>query len=313
MDRDDAKMAGLDGPLAWRAKSFPASGIPLAHIPEKRWSLFSGEFWFPVLLLRQSALEHNIAGMARLCHARGVSLAPHGKTTMAPSIIRRQLDAGAWAITAATPWQARAMRGFGVRRILLANQVVEPDAIRWMGHALAADPGFEIMCCVDSVEGVNILGEALAGMPLGRTLPVLVEVGEPGGRAGCRTIESGTDVARAVRGRAELELAESPGRRDHPARRKDATLAAADAFLARMRVLAAAIHEMGGFAGRREINRHRGRQLLFRPRTVRVRRSMAIRCPGPRRAAERLLRDADHGAYARTSPLGARGVEPDFG
>src|SRR6185312_4851389 len=38
----------------------------------------------PVCVLRADALTHNLTAMAGWCHERGVELAPHGKTHMAP-------------------------------------------------------------------------------------------------------------------------------------------------------------------------------------------------------------------------------------
>lgn len=56
----------------------------------------------PVAVLRQSALDANIAAMQAYRDSRGAWLAPHGKTTMAPQIFGRQIDSGAWALTAAS-------------------------------------------------------------------------------------------------------------------------------------------------------------------------------------------------------------------
>ena len=52
----------------------------------------------------------------------------------------RQLEAGAWGITAANVAQVRVMRDFGVERILLANELVDPAALRWAAEELAARP-----------------------------------------------------------------------------------------------------------------------------------------------------------------------------
>src|SRR5919202_6212776 len=101
--------------------------------------------------------------MARWCEERGIRHAPHGKTTMAPQLFKRQLDAGAWAITAATVTQARVYRAFGVQRILLANELVEPVALRWLAEELAADPEFDFYCLVDSRAGVEAMASGLAG------------------------------------------------------------------------------------------------------------------------------------------------------
>ena len=85
--------------------------------------------------------------MADYCAERGVSLAPHGKTTMAPAIFRRQLEAGAWAMTLATAWQARVAAASGVPRILLANEVVDAGSIDWLASTL--DDGPEVYCWID--------------------------------------------------------------------------------------------------------------------------------------------------------------------
>ena len=121
----------------------------------------------------------------RFCDEHGVALAPHGKTTMAPQLFADQLAAGAWGITAATVGQAQVMAHFGVERILLANQVVDPRAIRWLAES---EP--EVLCLVDSVAGVEALDAAGAARPI----QVLVEIGVAERRGGLR----GTDAALRV-------------------------------------------------------------------------------------------------------------------
>ena len=88
-------------------------GFPFAHLPDTGWNVLGDATAFPVAVMVESAIEHNSAAMRAYCERHGVSLAPHGKTTMAPVLFRRQLDDGAWAITAATAWQAATMRAAG--------------------------------------------------------------------------------------------------------------------------------------------------------------------------------------------------------
>src|SRR5690349_18027373 len=64
--------------------------------------------------------------MAGWCEQRGVELCPHIKTTMTRPIVERQLAAGAWGVTVATVRQAGVALGWGLRRILIANEVVTP-------------------------------------------------------------------------------------------------------------------------------------------------------------------------------------------
>lgn len=182
----------------------PPKGVPFGPRPESGWDLFTAPVAFPVAVLRESALRHNSATMAAFCARHGVSHAPHGKTTMAPAIFRIQLDDGCWGITAATVWQAAMMRGAGVPRVLIANEVVVPAEIEWLGEAVAA--GFEVLCYVDSVAGVELLSEGLARVPGSPRLPVLLEVGVAGGRTGARSLDDALAVARAAAAVPELVL-----------------------------------------------------------------------------------------------------------
>ncbi|MFC3495879.1 hypothetical protein ACFO8M_25645, partial [Glycomyces rhizosphaerae] len=81
-----------------------------------------------MVTLSAQALEQNLLSMAAWCAERRLALAPHGKATMAPELWRRQLDAGAAAITVANLFQAGVAHRFGVPRVLIANQIADPAA-----------------------------------------------------------------------------------------------------------------------------------------------------------------------------------------
>jgi D-serine deaminase-like pyridoxal phosphate-dependent protein len=173
---------------------------------------------------------------------------------MAPQLFARQLAAGAWGMTAATACHVRVYRAFGVSRILLANELVEPVALRWLAGELARDPGFDFYCLVDSPAAVAAMTEALAGTGLERPVQVLLEVGFEGGRAGCRSLEEAEEVARAVAASPALELAGVEGYEGLiGADRREATLTAVDAFLARLRQTVLALAAGGAFAGRERL------------------------------------------------------------
>ena len=87
-------------------------------------NLLAEEVCLPAALLKKTALENNIAWMQRYADARGVSLAPHGKTTMTPWIFQAQQRAGAWGIGVGSAWQASAAMASGVERVLMVNQLV---------------------------------------------------------------------------------------------------------------------------------------------------------------------------------------------
>lgn len=183
-----------------RPKSFPATarGLDLDQVREQRWSLLT-DFATPICSISESALTHNLNAMAGHCARNGFEHAPHGKTTMSPELITRQLDAGAWAITAATPWQAEQMISWGVRRVVLANVCANP---RPLHDLLTLDA--EVITFVDSAETVALTA---AAVPDDQVLPVLIEVGAPGGRCGVRTITSGLTVAETVAAEPRLRLA----------------------------------------------------------------------------------------------------------
>jgi len=176
----------------------PAFGRVLADLAGERPSLFGGAFAPPIAVLHRAALDNNIQSMARYCRDNGVELAPHGKTSMAPQLFRRQLEAGAWGLTAATPAHVAVYRAAGIRRVLLANELVDTGSIDWVLSELAQDACFEFLCYVDSVAGVELLAEGLRRAAAPRRLDVLIEMGHAGGRTGCRTTEEARAVARAV-------------------------------------------------------------------------------------------------------------------
>lgn len=240
----------LDELVDWRFKSFPAGpAVPLRSVGQRGWNVLGGEFMLPVMVLKDSALRHNIELMARYCREHDVLLAPHGKTTMSPQLLKRQLDGGAWAVTAATMSQVRVWRSFGVDRVILANELVEPASVRWVAGELRDDPDFDFYCLVDSVAEVRLLESAIGETALHRPLQVLLEVGLGGGRAGCRTPEQALEVARAVGASRRVVLAgveAFEGIID--SKTLDGTIEATDRFLGDMRALVVKLDQAGHFA-----------------------------------------------------------------
>jgi D-serine deaminase-like pyridoxal phosphate-dependent protein len=91
-------------------------------------------------------------------------------------------------------------------RILLANELVDPLAIKWLRDELARDPEFEFFCYVDSIAGVRILDRILSETPHARPWRVLVELGYPGTRTGCRTVDAARGVAEAAASTSALRV-----------------------------------------------------------------------------------------------------------
>ncbi|MFC9427699.1 alanine racemase [Streptomyces sp. NPDC056987] len=194
-----------EGPVGWRFKALPPQAAPYrgAQIPAQGYRLFEDGFEWPVMVLKEYALDANLEALAAFCDEHGALFAPHGKTALSPGLYARQEALGAWAVTVATPHQARVFRAGGARRIHYANPLVNTGFARWVQREMAADPRFGFTAYVDGIEGVRLLGAALD--PHLPPLPVLVELGHAGGRTGCRTPEQALAVAQAAA--AETALA----------------------------------------------------------------------------------------------------------
>jgi len=185
--------------------------VSAATLAAERPHALDGAFMMPLLVLRDSALTRNARAMAAWCASAGVRLSPHGKTTMAPQLFARQLAAGAWGITAATINQAQVYRAFGIDRILIANELADRAGIGWLAAEMTADQDWECYAYADSLAGVELLDDALSAGGATRPLPVLIELGFPGGRTGCRNLAEASAVAAAVRRTRWLRLAGAAG------------------------------------------------------------------------------------------------------
>ncbi len=217
----------------------PVLGVAHKSVPPALWGRRASEvaaerppvsdFATPLLVLDRAASDANVAQLVGWARERGLDLAPHGKTTMAPALWRRLLDAGCWGITVATPWQAQVARAAGVTRILLANEVVDPIGAAWIAGELDAHPEVELACWVDSVAAV----EALAATAGRRPIDVLVEVGGAGGRTGVRSTEDALVLADRVAREPRLRLRGVSGYEgSYGADRRPGTVAAVRRYLA---------------------------------------------------------------------------------
>ena len=135
----------------------------------------------PCACIYQTRLENNIAWMAEFAKQSQVEFSPHGKTTMAPGIFKKQLKAGAYAITIATVQQAVVAAQAGAQRIIMANQLVGKANMQQLSYLLKQYQ-VDFYCLVDDVSNVTSLGEFFSEQ--GITLKVLIELGVPGGRCG---------------------------------------------------------------------------------------------------------------------------------
>jgi D-serine dehydratase len=173
----------------------PGASIQLTDTARLEWNLLNEDVSLPAAVLYADRVEHNLKWMQAFVAEYGVKLAPHGKTTMAPQLFRRQLETGAWGITLATAHQVRAAYHGGVSRVLMANQLVGRRNMMMVAELLS-DPDFEFFCLVDSVDGVEQLGQFFTSVK--KPLQVLLELGVPGGRTGVRDEAQRNAVLEAI-------------------------------------------------------------------------------------------------------------------
>ncbi|WP_405665189.1 amino acid deaminase [Streptomyces sp. NBC_01166] len=231
-----------------RFKALPpdAEGLTVGALAAERRNLFTGGFTTPVLALSAESVEANLALLETYAERHGLAFAPHGKTSMSPQLFARQLEYGAWGITAAVPHQARVYRAYGIARIFLANELVDAVALRWLAGELDSDPDFTFACYVDSVRGVELMDEALRAAGAVRPVDVVVELGAgEGARTGARTEADCAAVADAVAATSTLRLVGVAG---YEGEVPDASPERVREWLRRLVALAADFDTAGRFA-----------------------------------------------------------------
>jgi D-serine dehydratase len=124
---------------------------------------------------------------------------------MSPQLFRRQLDAGAWGLTFANVHQLRFGLAAGVRRALIANQVVGAAELAELLDLRRRHPGLELAFFVDSQAQLDLMAAHWAQLGAGEArLDVLVELGTS--RCGVREHEPALALARALKTHPALRL-----------------------------------------------------------------------------------------------------------
>jgi D-serine deaminase-like pyridoxal phosphate-dependent protein len=185
-------------------KGFPLSsyGKSVEHFLSTKPNIFLSDFQFPIMVLKEKALKHNIDRMARFCKSVGAELAPHVKTTMSPQIAQMQVEAGVFALTIANFWQAEVFRNFGFTNLIIANEVLDPTAIAAISE-LNRSKLAEIIFYVDSIAGLEIIKKYT---PKDGIQNLFIEVGTDNGRGGVRDPDLVTIIAKNISEDSRLKL-----------------------------------------------------------------------------------------------------------
>ena len=174
-----------------RTKGIPGSSDPFAleEIQSKGWNILKEDMPMPLMVLKKSSMDYNLKTFANYVNSNNLSISPHGKTTMAPQIFSEQISYGAWGITAGTINQVQTMYFYGIKRILLANQLLGKSHLKTIASFINAEKDFDFYCFVDSKKQFKNMQEGLNGITLKHPIKVLPEIGAMNGRTGIRNSE----------------------------------------------------------------------------------------------------------------------------
>jgi D-serine dehydratase len=195
----------LDLELDAKTKGLPlADGtVRLGDVGQRGWNVLRGDMMLPLLTLSEARMDQNLRLMREYADFHGVSLAPHGKSSVCPQLYLDQMTTGGcWGMTAATVQQAAVVAATGIANIVIANEVVSRANIQQLATLKRRYQQAAIYSLVDSPETVQQLAQL--GRNDGSKFQVLLEVGYPGGRTGARTMDRATEVLTAIREHAAL-------------------------------------------------------------------------------------------------------------
>jgi D-serine dehydratase len=199
----------LDDTVDAHRKGFPHDAPPmrLRDVGAQGWNVLRGDLPFPIAVVRRSAMRHNSVWMREFTRATGVAIAPHGKTTLCPQIFARQLDDGAWGMTVANVQQVGICVDVGIRRVIIANQIVARGDVTRVVELMRAHRDLTVHFLVDAIAQLERVVQAARHHDPARPLTALLEIGHAGGRTGARSVAEAMDVARAVAASGTVQLA----------------------------------------------------------------------------------------------------------
>jgi D-serine dehydratase len=190
--------------IEFKYKGFPIDsyGKTLEQFLTTKPNLFTSNFQFPIMVLKESALNNNIAQMMSFCDSVKAELAPHVKTTMSPQLAKMQIAAGVSALTVANFWQASIFLNFGFKKMIIANEVLDPMAIAAIAKINKLKQA-EIIFYVDSILALEIIQKHT---PSEGEQNLFIEIGTENGRGGVRELSLVEQLAQRIKADKRLNL-----------------------------------------------------------------------------------------------------------
>ena len=185
-------------------KGFPIDsyGKTLEQFLATKPNLFTANFQFPIMVLKEAAIKNNIAQMMSFCNSVDAQLAPHVKTTMSPQLAQMQVAAGARALTVANFWQGRIFLKHGFKNLIIANEVLDPTAIAEIAK-INKQKQAEIIFYVDSILALEIIQKHT---PSEGEQNLFIEIGTENGRGGVRELSLVEQLAQRIKADQRLNL-----------------------------------------------------------------------------------------------------------
>ncbi len=119
---------------------------------------------------------------------------------MTPQIFAEQLHNGAWGMTAATVNQVQVMHHYGVKRVVLGNQLIGKAHLAGIAALINGDPGVRVLLLPRLRRPARQHARRIcATLGLSRPIRALLEIGAKGGRTGLRTQAGSTGAGREAR------------------------------------------------------------------------------------------------------------------
>jgi len=185
-------------------KGFPIDsyGKTLAAFLATKPNLFTANFQFPIMVLKESAIKNNIAQMMSFCNSVNAELAPHVKTTMSPQLAQLQMAAGATALTVANFWQGSIFLKYGFKNLIIANEILDAKVIAEIAR-INKQKQAEIIFYVDSILALEIIQKHT---PMAGEQNLLIEIGTDNGRGGVRELSQVSEIAQRISADSRLNL-----------------------------------------------------------------------------------------------------------
>ena len=155
----------------------------------------------PILILDRTILDRNIEKMMSSLAGKTIDLRPHTKVQKSTDLALLQVAAGAVGVTVATVWEAAAMFAAGVKRVLIANEVIGVQKIEAL--ALLAKHG-DLTVAVDSLKNIEQISEQLSQK--NTNVGVLIDLDVGMARCGARSLEEAVALADLVVSKKNLNL-----------------------------------------------------------------------------------------------------------